>query len=130
MINTIIIEGRLTADPKLRYTSQGTPVANFRLASNRPYKNAQGDYEADFVDVVVWRKMAEAVGNNLSKGRLVSVQGRFQTRQYDDQSGTRRTAYEIMAQQVNFLEKKAGGLSTAPTESETEEAAFPDDLPF
>lgn len=130
MINTIIIEGRLTADPELRYTSQGTPVANFRLASNRPYKNAKGDYEADFFNVVTWRKMAEVVGNNLSKGRLISVQGRLQTRQYDDQSGNHRTVYEIMAQQVNFLEKKAGGSSTAPTDSETEETAFPDDLPF
>lgn len=131
MINTIIVEGRLTEDPSLRYTSQGVPVAQFQIASNRPFANAAGQRDADFFHVVAWRKLGEVVGNNLSKGRLISVQGRMQMRSYEAQDGSKRVLYEIQAHQVNFLDrnphKAAQGTEAPVTE---DDPAVPDDLPF
>ncbi|MCK4259406.1 MAG: single-stranded DNA-binding protein [Halanaerobiales bacterium] len=81
MLNRIILIGRLTRDPELRYTTNGTAVASFALAVERPFVNQQsGQRDADFIDVVVWRKMAETCANHLGKGRLVAVEGRLQIR--------------------------------------------------
>ncbi|NMB39285.1 MAG: single-stranded DNA-binding protein, partial [Firmicutes bacterium] len=104
MLNTVILIGRLVADPQLRYTQNGIAVTSFTLAVNRPYTSQSGEREADFIDIVTWRKLAETCANHLNKGRLVAVQGRLQVRSYDDREGIRRKAAEIVADQVRFLD--------------------------
>ena len=113
MMNVVVLIGRLTKDPELRYTPSGKAVCQFRLAVDRGTSSAQGEKEADFFDVVVWEKQAENCANFLSKGRLVAVNGRLQSRSYDAQDGTRRTVVEIVARDVRFLERKQQG--EAPT---------------
>lgn len=108
MLNRIILIGRLVADPQLRYTTGGIPVTNFRIAVDRPYTNQQGERETDFIDIVVWRKMAETVAHNITKGRLVAVDGRLQIRQYEWE-GQKRQAAEVYADDVRFLDKREGG---------------------
>ncbi len=109
MINRIILVGRLTKDPELRYTPNGVAVANFTLAVNRPFTNQQGDREADFINVVVWRRQAENAANFLKKGSLAGVDGRLQTRSYDNNEGRRVYVTEVMAESVQFLEPKGTG---------------------
>lgn len=129
MLNRIILIGRLVADPDLRYTPSGVAVTNFTLAVDRPFTNQQGEREADFIDVVAWRRLAETVANNLSKGRLVAVEGRLQIRSYDAADGTRRKAAEVVADTVRFLdsprrrEDEGGGSDEADFMTE-------DDVPF
>lgn len=124
-MNKVILIGRLTADPNLRYTQNETPVTTFTLAVDRPFTNQGGEKETDFIDIVTWRKLAEIVANNLEKGRLVAVEGRLQIRSYDDQNGVRRKAAEIVADQVKFLDYRRQDKS----QSETTESEF-DDIPF
>lgn len=104
MLNNVVLIGRLASDPELRYTSNGIAVANFPLAVQRPYTNQQGDKDVDFIDIVTWRKTAETCANHLGKGRLVAVEGRIQTRSYDDRQGVRRKSVEIVASNVRFLD--------------------------
>jgi len=104
MLNRVILIGRLTADPQLRYTQSGIAVGNFRLAVDRPFTNQQGERETDFIDIVVWRRLAETCANNLGKGRLVAVEGRLQIRYYEAQDGGRRQAAEVVADNVRFLD--------------------------
>jgi single-strand DNA-binding protein len=109
MLNRLVIVGRLTADPQLKYLPNGTPVANFTLAVNRPFKNQQGEQEADFPQVVVFRKPAENVANYLKKGSLAGVDGRLQTRKYENSEGKTVYVTEVVAESVQFLEPKGGG---------------------
>ncbi len=127
MFNKIILIGRLTRDPELRYTPNGKAVASFTLAVDRNRTNQSGEREADFIDIVVWDKQAEVVANHLGKGRLVAVEGRLQIRSYETQDGQRRKAAEVVAQSVRFLDraKAAGGESDLGTEVPHE-----DDVPF
>ncbi len=104
MLNKIILIGRLTRDPEPRYTTSGVAVTRFTIAVDRPYTNRQGERETDFIDIVTWQKLAETVANNLSKGRLVAVEGRLQIRSYDDNQGIRRKAAEVIAENVRFLD--------------------------
>lgn len=105
MLNKIILIGRLVRDPELRYTpAEGTAVANFTIAVDRPFNNKKGEKEADFMRIVVWDKKAENCATYLAKGRLVAVEGRLQIRSYDDREGIKRTAVEVVAQNVIFLE--------------------------
>lgn len=106
MLNRVVLVGRLTKDPELRYTPSGVAVANFTLAVNRPFSNQQGDREADFINCVVWRKPAENVANFLTKGSLAGVDGRVQTRSYDNNEGRRVYVTEIVAESVQFLEPR------------------------
>lgn len=106
MLNRVVLVGRLTKDPELRYTPSGVAVANFTLAVNRPFTNQQGDREADFINVVVWRRQAENAANFLNKGSLAGVDGRVQTRNYDNSEGQRVFVTEVMAESVQFLEPK------------------------
>ncbi|MBU8905775.1 single-stranded DNA-binding protein [Desertibacillus haloalkaliphilus] len=106
MINRVILVGRLTRDPELKYTPNGVAVSNFTLAVNRPFSNQQGEREADFVNCVVWRKQAENVANFLKKGSLAGVDGRLQTRSYENNEGRRVFVTEIVAESVQFLEPK------------------------
>ncbi|GIN21963.1 MAG TPA: single-stranded DNA-binding protein [Bacillus bacterium] len=106
MMNRVVLVGRLTKDPDLRYTPNGVPVANFTLAVNRTFTNQQGEREADFINCVVWRRPAENVANFLKKGSLAGVDGRLQTRSYDDQDGKRVYVTEVVADSVQFLEPR------------------------
>ncbi|MBF2485198.1 single-stranded DNA-binding protein [Listeria welshimeri] len=106
MMNRVVLVGRLTKDPDLRYTPAGVAVATFTLAVNRPFKNAQGEQEADFIQCVVWRKPAENVANFLKKGSMAGVDGRVQTRNYEDSDGKRVFVTEVVAESVQFLESR------------------------
>jgi single-strand DNA-binding protein len=121
--NRIILIGRLTRDPELRYTPAGQAVASFSLAVDRPFKPQNGEKQTDFIDVVTWRKVAEQVGQYLSKGRLVALEGRLQIRSYDDRNGVRRKAAEVVANTVRFLD---GRKQTAEAE---DEPAATDEMP-
>ncbi|WP_102348080.1 single-stranded DNA-binding protein [Bacillus sp. Marseille-P3661] len=112
MLNRVVLVGRLTKDPELRYTPNGVAVAQFTLAVNRTFTNQQGEREADFINCVVWRKPAENVANFLKKGSLAGVDGRIQTRNFEGQDGKRVYITEVVADSVQFLEPKgasAGG---------------------
>ncbi len=124
-MNKVILIGRLTADPNLRYTQNGTPVTTFTLAVDKPFAGEDGKRGADFIDIVAWRKLAEVVAQNLTKGRLVAVEGRLQIRSYEDRNGVRRKAAEIVADQVKFLDYRRQDES----QSEPTEPGF-DDIPF
>jgi single-strand DNA-binding protein len=106
-MNRVELVGRLTAKPELRYTNSQLPFARFSIAVNRTFSNAQGQREADFINIVVWRKQAENVCNFLDKGSLVSVEGRIQTGSYDDKDGNKRYTMEVVADSVQFLESKS-----------------------
>ena len=107
MLNRIILIGRLTHDPELRYTpSNNTPVCSFTLAVERSRKNAQGEKEVDFVNIVVWGKLGENCANYLAKGKLAAVDGRLQIRNYTDKEGNRRSMTEVVAEEVRFLSPK------------------------
>jgi len=105
MLNRVVLIGRLASDPELRYTPSGVAVANFRLAVSRRVANAQGENEADFFSVVAWRQAAEFAANYLTKGRLVAIDGRLQSRSWVAQDGTRRNVVEIVADIVRALER-------------------------
>jgi|SRR5690625_291036 len=106
MMNRAVLVGRLTRDPELRYTPSGVAVANFTLAVNRPFTNQQGERDADFINCVVWRRPAENLANYMKKGNMVGVDGRIQTRTYEDQDGKTVYVTEIVADNVHFLESR------------------------
>lgn len=114
MINRVVLVGRLTKDPDLRYTPNGIPVATFTLAVNRTFTNQQGEREADFINCVVWRKQAENVANFLKKGSLAGVDGRIQTRNYEAQDGRRVYVTEVVAESVQFLEPRSAANRNNP----------------
>ena len=101
MLNRVILIGRLTKDPELRYTPNGTAVCQFSLAVNRKFNKD----EADFIEIVVWRGLAENCANYLGKGRLAAVEGRIQTRTYENQEGQKRKVTEVVADEVRFLDR-------------------------
>ncbi|MCX7779423.1 MAG: single-stranded DNA-binding protein [Negativicutes bacterium] len=103
-MNKVILVGRLTQDPEIRYTQTGKAVASFTVAVNRFV--SQGRSEADFIPVVVWDKLAEVCGNNLTKGQRVLVEGRLQIRSYEGNDGQKRRVAEVVAQNIEFLERK------------------------
>lgn len=106
-VNRVILIGRLTRDPELRYTPSGTPVADFGLAMNRTYPGADGQMkeEATFVDVVVWRKQAETCAEYLRKGRLVYLEGRLELDTWETKEGERRNKIRVVAEMVKFLDR-------------------------
>ncbi|MCY7751396.1 single-stranded DNA-binding protein [Bacillus inaquosorum] len=106
MLNRVVLVGRLTKDPDLRYTPQGTPVVTFTLAVNRTFTNQSGQRDADFINCVAWRRTAENVANFLKKGSMAGVDGRLQTRTYDNNQGQRVWITEVLAETVQFLEPK------------------------
>ena len=106
MINRVVLVGRLTKDPEYRTTPSGVSVATFTLAVNRTFTNAQGEREADFINCVVFRKQAENVNNYLFKGSLAGVDGRIQSRSYENQEGRRIFVTEVVCDSVQFLEPK------------------------
>ena len=106
MLNRVVLVGRLTKDPEFRTTPSGVEVATFTLAVNRTFTNAQGEREADFINVVVFRKQAKNVNDYLSKGSLAGVDGRIQSRNYENNEGRRVFVTEVVADSVQFLDSK------------------------
>lgn len=128
MINNCTLIGRLVADPNLRYTPSGNPVATFTLAVNRNFTSADGNREADFINCVIWRKPAETLANYAKKGVLIGVTGRIQTRSYDNQQGQKVYVTEVIADNFQLLESKkadssqntqGGGVSNSQTNNYT-----------
>ena len=113
MLNRIVLIGRLTQDPELRYTSTGTAVASFTLAVDRMRKNAAGERETDFINIVVWQKQAESCAQYLHKGRMAAVDGRLQIRTYENREGQKVRIAEVVAETVRFLDR--GDASSQPT---------------
>lgn len=106
MINNVVLIGRLTKDPDMRYTPNGTAVATFTLAVNRNFTNQNGSREADFINCVIWRKSAESLANYCRKGTLLGVTGRIQTRNYENQQGQRVYVTEVVAERYQLLESR------------------------
>lgn len=109
MLNTIVLVGRLTADPEIRYTASGIAQCKFSLAVERNFKNAAGEKETDFINVVAWRKLAEIIGQYVNKGNMFGVRGSLQVRKYQDKDGNNRTAHEVVVEDFQFLEPKRDG---------------------
>jgi single-strand DNA-binding protein len=114
MINRVVLIGRLTKDVEVRYTQSGVAVGTFSLAVNRPFTNASGEREADFINAVIWRKAAENFANFTHKGALVAIEGRLQTRNYEDGNGKRVYVTEVVADNFSLLEKKSDGQQSVP----------------
>ena len=146
MINNVVLVGRMTKDAELRHTTSNVAVATFTLAVNRNRKNENGEREADFINVVIWRQQAENLANWAKKGALIGVTGRIQTRSYDNQQGQRVYVTEVIADNFQLLESRnsqSGNSNQAPAQSTPnfarEESPFgannpmdisDDDLPF
>lgn len=127
-INNVVLVGRMTRDAELRYTPSNVAVATLTLAVNRPFKNQNGEHEADFINVVIWRQQAENLANWAKKGAQIGITGRIQTRSYDNQQGQRVYVTEVVAESFQLLESRSvregqgqGGYSApsnqAPTQS-------------
>ena len=151
-MNKVFLIGRLTRNPELRYTGSNVAVASFSLAVNRNYTNQAGEREADFINVVVWRKQAEVICNHFDKGNQIAIEGRIQTGSYDAQDGTKRYTTDVVCDNVTFLGTKASNtnfnnenynsgesVSSAPTADVSEDpfkdfgsevVLSDDDLPF
>lgn len=140
MLNRSILIGRLTKDPELRYTPAGVAVTQFTLAVDRPVA-AGKDKEADFINIVAWRQLAETCANYLRKGRLTAVEGRIQVRNYDNNEGKRVYVTEVIADNVRFLESSGSGSSNQSSGQQREQQdpfiddgkpinISDDDLPF
>jgi single-strand DNA-binding protein len=134
LLNRVVLIGRLTRDPELRYTPNGVAVANFTLAVDRNFKNAQGERDTDFIPCVVYRQLAELVTNYLAKGKLAAVDGRIQVRSFTGQDGQKRWVTEIIAEDVRFLSPKDNNaVNPAPSEGAGtfgHEVTLDDDIPF
>lgn len=133
-MNKVILMGRLTKDPDVKYTQTGKVVTQFTLAVERPFKDANGNKEADFIPIVVWGKAAELVGNSCQKGHRLLVDGRLQIRSYEAKDGSKRWVSEIIANGVELVERKSdkGGASGDKSEFEQFGHAVPfdEDIPF
>ena len=130
MINSVILVGRLTRDPDLSYTQSGIARCRFTLAVDRPYSNASGEKETDFIDIVCWRKIAESSSKYLRKGLLTGVVGSLQIRSYETQDGQKRKATEVQANEVRFLEWAKPSEQAENTATDDDDNFDPDDLPF
>lgn len=133
-MNKVVLMGRLTKDPEVRYTQTGKVVTQFTLAVDRPFKDADGKKETDFIPVVVWGKAAELVGNSCQKGHRLLVDGRLQIRSYEAKDSSKRWVTEIIANGVEFVERKADKGSTSGDKNEFEQfgqaVPFDEEIPF
>lgn len=124
MLNTVALMGRLVADPELKTTPSGVSVTSFRIAVDRSYSSREGgERQADFIDIVAWRGTAEFVCKYFTKGQMIALQGRIQTRSYEDKQGNKRMAVEVVAENVHFCGSKresgSGDTYAAPQRQET-----------
>ncbi|MFI3249388.1 MAG: single-stranded DNA-binding protein [Eubacteriales bacterium] len=130
MLNKIILMGRLTRDPELRHTQTGLPVASFSLAVDHDFKDKNtGDRGVDFINIVAWRGTAEFVKRYFAKGRMAVVEGRLQMRDYTDKNGNKRTAAEVVAENVYFGDSKPAGERGGDTNYSNAYAAAPQESP-
>lgn len=137
-MNKVMLIGNLTRDPELRTTSSGTSVCTFSIAVNRNFTNAAGEREADFINITVWRGLAENCAKYLTKGRKVAVCGALQSRTYDDKEGNKRYALEVVADDVEFLSSRSDSADAPAAGSSRPPAKKPvanlqpvdDELPF
>lgn len=115
-MNKVFLIGNLVRDPEVRATQSGISVCNFTVAVNRRFKKENGEQETDFLNVIAWRQLAELCGKYLAKGRKVAVTGSIQTRQYEAKDGSKRTAWDIVADEVEFLttQNQQGSTQSAP----------------
>ena len=128
MLNTVILMGRLTADPELRTTTSGTSVTSFTIAVDRNYVKSGEDRQTDFINLVAWRTTAEFIERNFRKGQMIAIRGSMQQRTYEDKNGNKRTAIDVVMDEVHFCGDKA-----KPTEQQAEQPTFtivPDNDPF
>lgn len=136
-MNKVFLIGRLVRDPELRYTSSNIPVATFSLAVNRNFTGQNGERETDFINIVVWRKQAENCKNYINQGSQVAIDGRIQTRNYEDQNGQKRYITEVVADNVQFLDTKASreqrmesnGVNPYTLAAESEKTVSMSDIP-
>ena len=140
MFNLVVLTGRLTADPELKYTPNNIPVTSFSIAVSRPYKSGE-ESQADFINIVAWRQRAEFITKYFSKGSMIGIEGSIQTRKFTDKEGKNRTAFEVVANNVQFVEAKRDGgtsaagdapvsFSNASSNEFTELGGSDEDLPF
>ena len=144
MLNCVTLMGRLVADPELRTTTTGKNVCTFRIAVDRSFQKPGEQRQADFITIVAWESTANFVSRYFAKGSMIAVQGSIQTRNYQDQNGNNRTAFEVLAREVSFCGSKAETGTQAPAvsaaahapayqtavPSDFEEITDDDDLPF
>lgn len=117
-LNKIILIGRLTADPELRYTPSSAPVCNFTIAVDRKFSKSD---ETDFISIVAWHRLAEICNEFLTKGKLVAIEGELQTRTYEDRDGQKRKAFDVVASEMQMLDRggnREGGQSSKPAQSQ------------
>ena len=139
MFNLVVLTGRLTADPELKTTSNGTSVVSFSIAVDRRYRAGE-ERQTDFINIVAWRSSAEFISKYFKKGSLIGIEGSIQTRRYTDKNGNNRTAFEVIANNVQFVESKRDGSATSSEPASFSNAdvndfadlgsASDDDLPF
>ena len=137
-MNRIILLGRLTREPEVKVTSSDKTTTTFGLAVDRPFKNRDGKTEADFINIVTWNKTAEVAGNYLHKGERLLVEGRLQIRSYEGKDGQKHYVTEVIADRVEFIEKRnSSGAQTAtpkedagPMGSFGSEMSFDEEVPF
>lgn len=121
MFNLVVLTGRLTADPELKTTPNGVPVTSFSIAVNRNYRAGE-EQQTDFINIVAWRQRAEFITKYFTKGSMIGIEGSIQTRRYTDKNGNNRTAFEVVANNVQFVESKRD--SAAASAPVSEPAAF------
>ena len=130
MMNVAILMGRLVADPELKHTQSGAAVTSFTLAVDRAYSKQGKERQSDFLNIVAWRSTAEFISKYFRKGQMMAVQGSIQTRSYTDKDGNKRTAFEVVAANVHFAEKRAQENHYQPDVDGFEEIEDDGDLPF
>ena len=130
MLNSVIIMGRLTRDPEMRRTQNGTVVASLTLACDRDFKPKNGEKETDFIDVVVWGKTAEFAANYFTKGRMAIVEGRLQVRGWQDNDGNKRKSTEVVADRMYFGDSKQEGKKQTAPADDFAEIEDDGDIPF
>lgn len=130
-MNKVMLVGNLTKDPELTQTTNGIEVCRFAVATQRRFKNSDGEYEADFINCVAWRKTAEFVHKYFKKGQKIGVVGNIQTRSYEAQDGTKRYVTEVVADEVEFVERRGSGDTNGGTQKVDKLEPIEDDtLPF
>ena len=143
MLNKVILTGRLTVKPELKTTTGGISVTTFSIAVQRRYKSADGSYPTDFINIVAWRSTAEFITRFFDKGQLIAIVGSIQTRNYEDKTGAKRTAVEVVADEAQFVESRraearpdtgalpeTAGNTTELAELSADLQSAEDDLPF
>lgn len=133
-MNKSILMGRLVRDPEVRVTPSEKTVCTFTLAVSRPFKGAGGKQEADFINIVVWGKIAEVCGNSLAKGHRLLVEGRLQIRSYEAKDGSKRYVTEVIANSVDFIEQKSHAVAPPPEQPSSSMDGFgtnvEEEIPF